>query len=117
MPDPMKRSYKGTRPSKVNQSVEISRNFIENVISKYKELPVEEKCQPEAIKLIVDQYDYDNSGMLNFKEFLRFLKDMELAGSDDDQQIKTKFELLMKIGEEDDKSGAVGDQEIIQYIQ
>lgn len=83
----------------------------------YKELPIEEKSTPEAIKLIVDQYDKDNSGMLNFQEFLRFLKDMELAGSDDDQQIESKFTMFMKIGEEDDKSGAVGDEEIIKYIQ
>ena len=50
----------------------------------YKELTLAEKSQPEAINMILDQYDKDNSGMLNFQEFLRFVKDMDLAGSDDD---------------------------------
>ena len=51
----------------------------------FKELPIEEKSSPEAIKLIFDQYDKDSSGMLNFQEFVGFLKDMELAGTDDDR--------------------------------
>ena len=70
----------------------------------YKELPIEEKSSPEAIKLIMDQYDKDNSGTLDFQEFLSFLKDMDLAGSDDDQQIKSKFMMLIHNGEEYDEN-------------